>query len=123
MKNQRSKMPLKVLREERNALNVVIAELEKLPMRIIDVAYEHSEIKHRYEVLRVDGDLKKDKKWTQLERIFCKSKCKKCPHGDFIYKYSRLKNGKVRTKFYGEPVFNHDLLERLKKEAEKHPPV
>src|SRR5579859_7471990 len=94
--------PLKILRQQREKLDTLISELEKQRHRIIDVAYERLEESHKFEVLRVDGDPEKDKSWTQLERVTCKVKCQQCPHGDFLYKYYKRKDGSFRIKFQGE---------------------
>jgi hypothetical protein len=114
--------PLKSLLRERDILNSQISKIQKQPIEIIDIANERLEASHEFKVLRVDGDPIKDRSWTQLERIFCKTKCEKCPHGDFLYRYSKRKNGTYRIVMEGELSFDYEVLERMKKDALKHPP-
>jgi hypothetical protein len=113
--------PRKILLRERDLLNSQITKIEKQPLRIIDVANERLEASHVFKVLRLDGNPEKDKSWTQIERIFCKSRCEKCPHGDFLYRYSKRKDGTNRIVMTGEAVFNFEALEKMRKEALKHP--
>jgi len=114
--------PLKELKKQKAELEKIITELEKQPPRILDIAYERIQKNHRFKILKIEGSPKKDKKWRQVERIICKTKCSKCPHGDFWYRYSKRKDGSLNIKLLGEYFFDFEVVQKMMKEAKKIKP-
>jgi hypothetical protein len=113
-------MSLRTLKQLRDDIQMIIDEIESDPIpRNVDIGENFSgETGLIAEVLQ-KNDCKKEFKWHQIQTIYCSPKrCRRCPHGPFLYLYLRKKKtGEVTVKYIGEPVFDPRLIAKAFKSA------
>jgi hypothetical protein len=118
MRIQREKyqeMSLKDLRTLRDYLDSLIQKIENGSRREIDIATDHPEEPSRIRVLGIQGNPETSKSWIQREQILCAQRCSNCPHGEFLYRYKRRKDGSLSVKYLGKAVFESDILDIIKR--------
>ncbi|MHC4158613.1 MAG: hypothetical protein ACYSSO_05995 [Planctomycetota bacterium] len=131
-KRKYGEMPLTALRKcreklqlEIDAIDTVIAKIESLPVqRDIDIGADFSGNNELIADIIHKSTTQKTNVWFQIQTIFCsKNKCKSCPHGPFNYKYRRNKQGEIKVKYVGQPVFDtRPLVNQLQRIRENPPP-
>ena len=108
-------MNLSDLKGLRQLLADVIAdvEAEEYP-RDIDVASTFAGEEERIDELIHVSEEKDGGKWRQIQTVSCsEERCPGCPHGPFIFRYRRLKSGKLKVVYVGTPVFEPRQLVKL----------
>lgn len=106
-------MSLKDLKALKTEVSDVIQEVENRPYpRDIDIALNfHGENSLVAELVYTCNTNSPDR-WNNIQKIYCcEEHCERCPHGPFTFSYKRFKNGKIRVKFQGRPVFDPIALQ------------
>ncbi len=101
-------MSLKDLKQLQILIGDIILEVERRAYpRDIDIAVKFHGEKSLVAELIYTTEPDDRCRWNQTQKIYCcQEHCERCPHGPFTFSYRRLKDGQIRVKFKGRPVFD-----------------
>ena len=102
------RMSLKDLKKLQNLVGDIILKIERRAYpRDIDIAVKFHGEKSLVAELIHTTETDDRCRWNQTQKIYCcQEHCERCPHGPFTFSYWRLKDGQIRVKFKGQPVFD-----------------
>jgi hypothetical protein len=98
---------------------LVLAYQRKTAERETEIAEGHCDPTLVAQLIKAQGARRR------LQTIYCfAERCENCPHGPYWYVFqSSKKKGETRVRYAGQPAFDEDTLEQMRKDAETATPI